>query len=1363
MEDASSAFSAFLGFQHGCNKIHDWHVSDRPTACSYCLSRAKQLQAAADVRRDFLHMVLLGMYDRAGGYANHHRYLDEFEHRWTGHDPPQILAAASASLYAPDIVPIKTWCQHVYPELAHHLWVPREPSRKPRPGARPTPRRLCLGKQLRPRKLRPQALADTGPASISTAAEATTGATDGEAAAGAGADDASDASGAGSVHSASHAGSEFSTLTAALEADEAAEPVPIDPHAPPAGPPVPVRPPTPFSTLPPMPSSLSPRPARTIGPMPGEHSVDGPAWHRSLVQNVLQHLGCSAPAFLTAPTTLAEVHSWNALRISISEAGPADYLQGLPIEIQDTDSLLFRGPSHTRSPMGSATGHVQIDVERAGNGGEGTGESEDAHDSPESVWDDDAGPVHSATRVGPPTTTATLALASDTSDDLPPVPTIAANGDDTLELDDPMAYTATSSEAVATAPSSVLPGDLIYEAGDVSFNLSAASRCLQETRNMVARMRERNRHHRQEDGHNHGDEDATRYDCLACPAKARLYRSISFCLEALDAALSALWSCAAPASSSGSLATGRTFTSAQVPEDRSKALHKCLNRIPARDSIVVVGTFANLSVNRLEYLVSHPGRFVLFTTFRWALQEEADAPVPALTKRRSCMLWTILMKQGLRGWFQAWKAWKTFDRQYRAHQKRCKQARRAVLLQAMEEVRKRMQLRGNDGQMLTPDQELRLLTQHFSHRFRATQPADVTMATRTWEGSGNFPLDATVLCHYIQQVPRRKAVPQGHPPSASWRLCADLISPWLCDVLHAQWTTPALQIPRAWTDVDLALVPKPDRSGRDPQDHRPIGLACPLGKKFLGALLQPHVPGIIEKIKLFPQFAYQQGRSQFAALRRVYQHCSSVRVQLQQHTRNPHQRFAGTKAVPLYGALMLTVDLAQAFDRMPRSKLYQGLCRLELPQDLIHILMAWHSSIHYNIHHHQNTCSFRASQGIRQGCSVAPLLWLVFTHEVCCALADKVGRSTLLRILTMFADDFLLADSFTSLAELEHLLNIVAVLFKTLEAFGMQVSAQKSKAILALRGTLSNSVRKRFVRPTQSGEAAFQRLGKVLKGQHHLTAPQMDCRNAGGYCRVKPLPAPGPDDNDDLPLQRGGCIWTGAAELGKFDTGNGDQQYQPLVKAMARLIIRQETSIQILKQNSAWDVYLQPGQQGPLPMLFRASEAYRTEAKNKRMECPLRAQLLHTLFQTVLTCITNLKDNAAQSQAAQARGWLTQEGRWVYQQWDQQTQALIVDNSRQPLDFQELLNLLSAMAQAVRRKDVVHRFNATHQLAADQRGTARFMLEIGLRAEGVADVWKGLEALQGLAALQIVGMQLRRDGLRRSNLAEDVQRMLGEL
>ncbi|CAE7507218.1 unnamed protein product, partial [Symbiodinium necroappetens] len=649
-------------------------------------------------------------------------------------------------------------------------------------------------------------------------------------------------------------------------------------------------------------------------------------------------------------------------------------------------------------------------------------------------------------------------------------------------------------------------------------------------------------------------------------------------------------------------------------------------------------------------------------------------------------------KHGLRGWFQAWRAWKDFDWHYRAHQKRCKQARRAILLQAMHEAeqhakvhnsrgiyqilkrlapkqaRRRMQLRGAEGQMLEPCAELDLLEQHFSRRFTATQQADVDLASHTWEGQGDLVLDVTTVCRYIQQVPRRKAVPQGHPPSASWRMCADLISPWLCKVVLDAWSTPHLEVPRAWTDVDLALVPKPDKPG----------------KKFLGALLQPYVPGIVEQIKTFPQFAYQQG----------------------------------TKPVPLYGALMITVDLAQ------------------------------------------------------------------------------LGAATVLRVLTIFADDYHLADSFTSMAELE-------------------VSDQKSKAIMVLRGgalnipltdcftylgarvSYANFERQTLDWRLTKGEAAFQRLGLTPWGTRVLetfVVRQLrailcydTCFKPKAIEFLKLLWTPWSVTASILALDPSQCemnpeqehrelfgplVTSQAAAFGTalLDSGGhrprggpkGDKQ-QSLVKAMARLVLRQETNLQVLKQNSAWDVYLQPGPQGPLPMLFRASETYRSEAKSRRMDCPLRAQLLHTLFQTVLTCIQNIKDSAAQTQAAQQRGWLTPEGRWVYQQWDPQAQALIVDGNCPPLENQELLTLLHAMAQAVLRKDVVHRFNATHQLAADPRGTTRFMLEIGLRADGVMDVWKGLEALQGLAALQIVGMQLRRDGLRRSNLAEDIQRMLGEL
>ena len=123
---------------------------------------------------------------------------------------------------------------------------------------------------------------------------------------------------------------------------------------------------------------------------------------------------------------------------------------------------------------------------------------------------------------------------------------------------------------------------------------------------------------------------------------------------------------------------------------------------------------------------------------------------------------------------------------------------------------------------------------------------------------------------------------------------------------------------------------------------------------------------------------------------------------------------------------------------------------------------------------------------------------------------------------------------------------------------------------------------------------------------------------------------------------------------------------------------------------------------------------------------------------------------------------MTTEGKWAYQKWDQALQALIVDPDRSPMGQQELIALLGAMAEAVKRRDVIHRFNATHQVSAEQSGPSMFLLEVGLRAPGVADVWSGLEQLQNLSALQLCGTQLRRDGLRRCELANDIQKMLGE-
>ncbi|CAE6926470.1 unnamed protein product [Symbiodinium sp. CCMP2592] len=305
-------------------------------------------------------------------------------------------------------------------------------------------------------------------------------------------------------------------------------------------------------------------------------------------------------------------------------------------------------------------------------------------------------------------------------------------------------------------------------------------------------------------------------------------------------------------------------------------------------------------------------------------------------------------------------------------------------------------------------------------------------------------------------------------------------------------------------------------------------------KKVLSCLVGPYIPQMLAAIQQFPQYAYQQGRAQYDALRRAFKHCASVREELGHHRRDLHARKAGHRPTPLFGALMLTLDLSQAFDRMPRHHLLQGMRDLQLPDSLVAVLMQWHSQIRYTVHHAGQSCTFPASRGIRQGCSASPLLWLVFSHVLCTQLATRIGKHKVDQILTVFADDHFAADSFHSLPEFEALLDCIVALFCTLEAFGMEVSDAKSKAVLALRGTLSNTITRRYVRKVpggkvlriqlrnrvlaiplvsqftylgaqvsyqafenqtlqyrlEKGTATYNRLGSVLKGRHHLTAAQ---------------------------------------------------------------------------------------------------------------------------------------------------------------------------------------------------------------------------------------------------------------------------------
>ena len=92
----------------------------------------------------------------------------------------------------------------------------------------------------------------------------------------------------------------------------------------------------------------------------------------------------------------------------------------------------------------------------------------------------------------------------------------------------------------------------------------------------------------------------------------------------------------------------------------------------------------------------------------------------------------------------------------------------------------------------------------------------------------------------------------------------------------------------------------------------------------------------------------------------------------------------------------------------------------------------------------------------------------------------------------------------------------------------------------------------------------------------------------------------------------------------------------------------------------------------------------------------------------------------------------------------------------------KLVEALQLVLPIILQPYMIHRFHATRPLAGNMTGVTTFQLDISNRTKGHNTVWECMEALTGLSALQIIGLQLRRDTLKQSLAAALVQQPLAE-
>ena len=383
----------------------------------------------------------------------------------------------------------------------------------------------------------------------------------------------------------------------------------------------------------------------------------------------------------------------------------------------------------------------------------------------------------------------------------------------------------------------------------------------------------------------------------------------------------------------------------------------------------------------------------------------------------------------------------------------------AIRLLTPKQVRRMVRFRGSVGEPMLAEQELHHMERHFAPIFQ-TSEAPTTTDTCT-----PVLLTEAELVFQLAQTKKYKAVAPSTIPALLIRALAPALGDWLHRYLQQSWRT-APCIPQMWKDATLALLPK--RQVLTPGDLRPIALTCGLGKAVLGGYVRRIHQELYPRMCQLPLVAYLPHRGVLDALLIIFDFCDHVRSACKQLAPGPWRLRPAPKDC-LRGGLILSLDLKQAPDRLPRPQLAQGLHLCGCPPELSTVLMHWLEGARYAIAHRGHKLQILTTRGVRQGCKASPLEWnafMVFLLE--CLEHDLYDRMPhvapgwILRHLLVYADDILGRWMLEKPEDLTTALTQIGMLLDLLEHHGLSISQEKTVLLLKLAGASSKSILKRL-------------------------------------------------------------------------------------------------------------------------------------------------------------------------------------------------------------------------------------------------------------------------------------------------------------
>ena len=331
-----------------------------------------------------------------------------------------------------------------------------------------------------------------------------------------------------------------------------------------------------------------------------------------------------------------------------------------------------------------------------------------------------------------------------------------------------------------------------------------------------------------------------------------------------------------------------------------------------------------------------------------------------------------------------------------------------------------------DGTLLTSTEEVvEHWKEHFEELLNPTNPPSTIEAALEDDGRSS-PISLVEVTEVVKQLHSGKAPGVDDiRPEMLKALGVGGVS-WLTRLFNIAWESGS--VPREWqTGVVVPIFKKGDQ--RVCANYRGITLLSLPGKVY-SKVLERRVRPIVEPQIEEEQCGFRPGRGttdQLFTLARILEG-------------------AWEYAQPVY---MCFVDLEKAYDRVPRGVLWGVLWEYGVRGVLLRAIQSLYTQSEscFRVLGHKSV-SFPVGVGLRQGCALSPILFVIFMDRISRRSRGEVGLQfgELRTASLLFADDVVLMAS--SACDLQHSLDRFA---SECEAAGMRVSTSKSEAMVLSR------------------------------------------------------------------------------------------------------------------------------------------------------------------------------------------------------------------------------------------------------------------------------------------------------------------------